>query len=105
MTLSYEKIIEKLNNKECVLSSDVTTEQLLMLYHDRYMKVVRYKHTLYELNLVPIENNEYKYLAYDKADCLSFLETIVKMLVEGQLVYILIQGEPFQIELEVLETK
>lgn len=105
MTLPYEKIIEKLNNKECVLSSDVTTEQLLMLYHDRYMKVVRYNYTLYELNLVPIEDNKYKYLTYDKTDCLSFLETIVRMLIEGKLVYILIQGEPFQVELEILETK
>lgn len=104
MILSYEKIIEKFKNKVSVSSSDITTEQLLMLFHDGYLKTVTYGHTLYELNLVPVEDNKYKYWAYDKLDCISVLIKIVKMLIEGNSVYLLIQDEGFEVKLEVLET-
>lgn len=104
MSLTYQEIVEKMKNKEGISSAEITTEQLLMLFHDGYLRTVTYGHTLYELNLIPVEDNKYKYWAYDKLDCVSSLTKIVKMLIEGQLVYILIQDEPFQVNVEILET-
>lgn len=107
MTLSYEKIVEKLKNEGTIASSDITAEQLLMLLHDRYIKEIEYEHTLYEFNLMPIEDtkNKYKYWDYDKIDCISLMRAIIETLIKNKSVYILIQDEPFQVKLEVLETK
>lgn len=107
MKLSYEKIVEKIEKEETITSSDITAEQLFMLFHDRYIKTIEYGHALYEFNLIPIEDteNKYKYWDYDKIDCISLMQAMIETLIKNKSVYILVQDEPFQVKLEVLETK
>ena len=102
MNLTYQEIVEKLKNKEGLSSAEITTEQTLMLFHDRYLKTITWGHDLYEFNLIPTENKEY--WAYDNLSSMYALEQIVKMSLEGMPVYLLIQDEGFEVKLEVLET-
>jgi len=106
MSLTYQEIVEKIKSKDGVSSAEITTEQILMLFHDRYLKTIEWEHNLYEFNLIPIENEKYyKYWVYDNFHSTHALEQIVKMSLEGKSVYLLIQDEGFEVKTEVLETE
>lgn len=102
MSLTYQEIVEKMKNNEGVSSAEITTEQILMLFHDRYLKTVAWGSDLYEFNLIPTENKEY--WAYDNFHSSYALRQIVKMFNEDKPVYLLIQDEGFEVKLEILET-
>ena len=109
--MKYEEIAEKLKKKQMIMSSDVSGMQVFMLLHDRLVKNVKYHDELYEINFIPMEEpmdttiriDDKLYPKYRDVD--KVFKLIIDLYKKDEPAYIDLDGEYYQIILDILETE
>lgn len=109
--MTYEEIVDKLNNGDKVLVSEVSGTQLFMLIHDHVIKNVMLRNTLYEFNFIPVDEPTLNCIFIDDElypagkSFNELFRTIIKNYEAEQTVGIAINDEYFVLNIEILETK
>lgn len=109
--MTYEEIVDKLNNGDKVLVSEVSGTQLFMLIHDHVIHNVWVRDALYEFNFIPVDEptwdcifiNDELYPAGKSFN--ELFRAIIRNYETEQTVGIAINDEYFVLNIEILETK
>lgn len=56
--MKYREIVDKMTLGETVSYNDMTDEQVMMLYRDRYIKLYQNEHGEFEINILKIADTE-----------------------------------------------
>lgn len=110
--MTLEEIKIKLENNERLFSSEITGVQLFMLLHDRIIKNLSYNSYVYQMHFIPVEEENTFYSAYtiNNVSCSNALQAqylIGEFISDSKLgnaIFINLEGEYYEIILEVVES-
>lgn len=107
--MEYSEIVSKIENKEKLLSGDITGVQLIKLLRDKVVKDIMYKGIRYEINFIPItfaftaiDITEEAYPKFCNAE--GLITHFIHCYDAPAKCYVKISEEYFEIILDVLET-
>ena len=108
--MTYSEVVKTLKENGQINSSDVTGEQVLMLFHDGFIQRFTHNENVYEITFIPIEDeHEYMHIDTDRysnyIDILCLLERWIHEFLANKPIYIIFNDEKFEIHVEVMETK
>lgn len=109
--MTYEEIVDKLNNGDKILVNEVSGTQLFMLIHDHVIKNVMVRDALYEFNFIPVDEPTGNCIFIDDntypvgSNFKELFRAIIRNYETEQTVGIAINDEYFVLNIEILETK
>lgn len=109
--MTYDKIVETIREQGHVSANDVSGVQTFMLLHDRVIKTIEYHHIIYEINFIPVDYTEAEVWLEVNDDCCPdfrsttvVVENMMTAFSKHQLICMNLDGELFDLAIEVLET-
>lgn len=105
----YSEVVEKIRNNEKLMGSEISGKQLMMLLQDKEIKNISFKGKLYEVNFVPVtfafEADDIDDVSCPNIGSLTkFFDKWVDNYEREQHNYIQMDGEYFELILDILET-